>query len=72
MRLLTEWNEKDKVQIELDPVEFIKYLRWQRRFRRVKALRRKVENEVFHRFGRVYSYTAKPNGKYRIKLHINK
>lgn len=72
MRLLTEWNEKDKVQIELDPVEFIKYLRWQRRFRRVKAIRRKVENGVFNRFGRFYSYTAKPNGKYRIKLHINK
>ena len=72
MRLLTEWNEVNKVQIELDPIEFIKYLRWQRRFRKVRAIRRKVENEVFSRFGISYSYTAQPNGKYRIKLHINK
>jgi hypothetical protein len=72
MRLLTEWNDKDKVQIELDPVEFIKYLRWQRRFRRIKALRRKAENEVFRRFGRCYSYVLNRNGKYRIKLQINK
>ena len=69
MRLLTEWNEVNKVQIELDPVEFIKYLRWQRRFRRVKAIRRKIENGAFNRFGISYSYTAQPNGNYRIKLH---
>jgi type II secretory pathway component PulM len=69
MRLLTEWNEKDKVQIELDPVEFIKYLRWQQRFRRVKALRKKVEDKAYSRFGHFYSYTAKPNGKYHIRIN---
>jgi len=72
MRLLTEWDEINKVQVELDPIEFIRYLRWQRRWLRVNAMRRKIENIAFDRFGISYNYTDKPNGKYGIKIHLNK
>jgi len=68
MRLLTKWDELHKVQVELDPIEFIKYLRWQRRWLKINKLRRKFENGVFDRFGISYHYTSKPNGKYGIRI----